>query len=85
MSNLLSFVSPLEFLLRYTVIGGTVLAIIGLAVILLAKRVTMAVRKQDTINKQDKVYLTMIIIGVALLLLGMIVIALPVDATFYTI
>ncbi len=85
MSTLLSFVNPLEFLLRYTVIGGTVLAIIGLAICLLAKRITMAVRKQDSINKQDRVYLALLITGIAFMLIGMIVIALPVDATLYTL
>ena len=42
MSTLLSFEKPAEFLLRYTVITGIVLAIIGVAICFMAKRITMA-------------------------------------------
>ena len=81
---LLSFVNPLEFLLRYTVITGVILAIIGVAIFMLAKRITMARRKQDEINKNDRLYITLCLIGLAFILIGMIFIALPIDATFYT-
>jgi len=85
MNLLLSFVNPLEFLLRYTVITGTIIAVFGLAFCLLAKRITMAVRKQDQISKSDKLYTTLMFLGLGFILIGMIVIALPVDATFYKI
>ncbi len=77
------FESPLEFLLRYTVIAGVIVAIIGLALCLIAKRITMAVRKSDDVSKNDKVYRSVLFTGIALILIGMIIIALPIEATFY--
>ncbi len=83
MSNLLSFSSPLEFLLRYTVITGAFIAIIGLAIVFMAKRITMAVRKQDTLDKSDKLYITLFVVGIIILLVGAIVMVLPVGDTLY--
>ncbi len=74
---------PFEFLLRYTVIAGMLVAIIGAAICMMAKRITMAKRQQVEVNKNDKLYSTLIIVGVLLLLAGMIIIALPFKATFY--
>ncbi len=85
MNTLLSFESPLEFLLRYTVITGIVLAVIGVAICFMAKRITMAKRKQDEISKNDKLYIGLMITGLSLILLGMIIIALPINATFYNL
>ncbi|MFQ6752416.1 MAG: hypothetical protein ACLRFL_02480 [Clostridia bacterium] len=84
MSTILSFEGPLEFLLRYTVITGMIIAIIGVAICLIAKRVTMAIRNQDTIDKKDNIYVAMMLIGLILILVAMIVIALPIEGTFYT-
>ena len=83
MSLLLSFSSPLEFLLRYTVITGIIIAIIGTAICMLAKRITIAKRDQDFVSKGDRLYSTLMFLGIALILVGMIFIALPIDATFY--
>ncbi|MBR6778816.1 MAG: hypothetical protein IKM43_01515 [Clostridia bacterium] len=85
MSTLLSFVSPLEFLLRYTVITGVLIAIAGVALCLMAKRITMLKRKQDEINKSDRLYITLMLVGLGFILIGMIIIALPIDATFYIV
>ena len=83
MSLLMSFESPLEFLLRYTVIAGIIVAIVGTAICMLAKRITMAKRDQDYVDKSDKLYSTLQMLGLAFILIGMIMIALPIDATFY--
>ena len=83
MSTILSFVSPWEFLLRYTVIIGIILAIAGVAICLMAKRITMAVRNTDTINNRDKLYSGLIFAGVGLILVAMVIIALPIEATLY--
>ncbi len=85
MSNILSFVSPWEFILRYTVITGMVLAIIGTAILFMARKITLAKRNTDTLDKSDKLYQALLFVGVAFILVGMICIALPVDATFYRI
>lgn len=83
MSLILSFVNPLEFLLRYTVIAGMIIAAIGVAMCMLAARITNAVRDTEKVNKQDKLYVALMMIGLCLLLLGLIVIALPINGTFY--
>ena len=74
---------PFEFLLRYTVLSGIFIAVIGVAICMMAKRITMAKRQQVEINKNDKFYFGLIFVGVALLLIGMIVMVLPFEATLY--
>ena len=74
---------PLEFLLRYTVITGVIIAIIGTALCMTAKRITMAKRKQVEIDKKDRLYATLIYLGLAFILIGMIIMVLPIEATFY--
>lgn len=83
MSTLLSFVSIWEFILRYTVIAGIVVSAIGVAICMLSKRITMAKRHSDSIMKNDKLYQGLVIVGVCLILLGLILIALPIENTFY--
>ena len=83
MSTFLSFVSPLEFLLRYTVITGIVIAVIGASICFMAKRITMAKRKSDEISKSDRLYVGLMVTGICFILVGMIIMVLPIDATFY--
>lgn len=85
MSLLMSFVNPLEFILRYTVIIGSIVCVFGVALCLLSKRITMAVRNTDQINRSDRIYSTLMMIGLALILVGMIIIVLPIEGTFYKI
>lgn len=74
---------PLEFILRYTVITGIVFAIIGTAICMTAKRATMAKRKQVEISKNDKFYTALICLGIMFILVGMIIMVLPIEVTFY--
>ena len=85
MSFILSFVNPLEFLLRYTVIAGIIVAAIGVAICLTAKRIVMAKRKTTTIDRKDRLYTTLMLLGLGLLLVGMIIMVLPIEATFYVV
>jgi len=85
MSLLMSFVNPLEFILRYTVITGIIICVCGVALCLMCKRIVMAVKKQDVINKSDRAYTTIMLLGLAFILIGMIIMVLPIEATFYTI
>lgn len=85
MSNILSFVSPLEFLLRYTVITGLALAIIGTSILFMAKSIVKAKHNTDTVSKNDKLYLALLFTGIAFILIGMIVMALPINNTFYRV
>ena len=83
MNMFLSFVSPMEFLLRYTVICGIIIAIIGTVLCFTAKRFTLFKRKTEELDKTDKLYVALMLLGVSFVLMGMIVIALPIEATFY--
>ena len=83
MSLILSFESPLEFLLRCSVLLGMAIAIVGTATCMLAKRITMAKRNTDEINKNDRFYVGLMLFGLSLILIGIVVIALPIEATFY--
>ena len=74
---------PLEFLLRYNVLLGIAFAIIGTAVCMLAKRITMAKRSQVEIDRKDSFYVTLRFVGLGLILFGMILIALPLEGTLY--
>ena len=74
---------PLDFLLRYTVIAGVIIMIIGTSLCMTAKRVTMAVKKQVEINKKDRMYATLMLLGLAFIMIGMIIMVLPIEATFY--
>ena len=85
MSMILSFVSPWEFILRYTVLVGMVIMAFGVATLLLAKKITMVKRKSDLIDKNDKLYVGLIFVATALILLGMIISVLPVEATLYKV
>ena len=81
--TLLLAMEPLDFLLRYTVITGTVFAIIGTAICMMAKRITMAKRKQVEISPKDKLYTGLILLGVSFILIGMIIMVLPIEISFY--
>lgn len=85
MSLILSFVNPLEFLLRYTVITGVIVCAIGVAVCLMAKRIVLAVRKTDYVDGKDKLFTTIMLLGLGFILAGMIIMVLPIEATFYVI
>lgn len=75
MSKLLQFVSIWEFLLRYTVIAGVIVAILGVTCCFSAKMFSK--------NNADKNYSRLIIAGIVLILLGMIIMVLPIEATLY--
>lgn len=85
MSFILSFANPLEFILRYTVLVGIAFAVIGAAICFMAKRITMAKRNVAEVNKQDKLYTTLLLVGISLILIGMIVMVLPIEGTFYKV
>ncbi len=82
---ILSFVSPWEFILRYTVIVGMILMAFGVATLLLAKKITIVKRKSEVVDKNDKIYVALMYIGIGLILLGMIIAVLPVEATLYKV
>ena len=74
---------PLDFLLRYNVIIGIFFAIVGTAITMMAKRITMSKRQQVEIDSKDKLYTGLKLVGLVFILLGMICIALPFETSFY--
>ncbi len=71
--SLLAFVDLLTRLNQVNVIIGIILAVVGLSVIFLAKRFTVAVRKTDDVDDNDRLYVTLKMIGLILVVAGMIV------------
>lgn len=63
----------LEFLSTGYRIVGLVLAALGLATALLARRITKAVRKAETVSNDDKVYVGLLAFALCLLLAGLLV------------
>ena len=51
-------------------IFSIIFAAFGMAIILLAKRITKLVRKTETLNDDDRLYNTLKIVGVCLILLA---------------
>ena len=85
MSLVLAFVSPLEFLLRYTVIIGMIISSLGVAVCFMSKSLALKKSQKEQLDKTDKFYVRVVSIGFSLILAGMIVMILPFEATFYVV
>ena len=66
-----------EFIQKGNVILGLVLAVLGLACILLARSIATSIRGTKNIKGNDSIFLGCTIAGLVVLLLGMILIALP--------
>lgn len=56
-----------------TVIAGIIFAIIGLVLCVLARRIARAIRKSDTIDDHDTVYLVFKAIGLACLFVALLI------------
>ena len=85
MNLVLSFVSPLEFLLRYTVIIGMIVSAIGVAICVMSKKLTLSKTQKEELDKSDKFYIKIVSIGFSLILAGMIIMILPFEGTFYVV
>lgn len=70
---LLSFDSFIELFSHTNVVVGIILAILGFSIVLLAKRVTLAVRKKDKIENNDNLYLGLLGVALLLILVGLLV------------
>ncbi len=71
MSNLLG-VSIDQFLGQPLIAVGVILLIIGLVTIVLAKRITRVARQSNKISNSDKLYVTLKIVGLLVMLAGFI-------------
>lgn len=62
-----------DYLLTPARIAGLSLIIIGVALAFLAKRLTRVIKKQDIVEKGDKMYASILLFSLVLILGGMIV------------
>lgn len=62
-----------DYLLTPARIAGLSLIIIGVALAFLAKRLTRVIKKQDMVEKGDKLYASILLFSLVLILGGMIV------------
>ncbi len=67
-----------EFILRVNVILGIILSMLGIAVAILARRLSQVIERTGEINRVSKTYLWTKVIGLTMLLVGMVLIAWPV-------
>lgn len=62
-----------EYLLAPARLAGLTLIIIGIAIVLISKKLTRVIKKQSEIDKDDKTYLTVLTVGFVLILAGMVI------------
>lgn len=66
-------ISFIDMILRPATITSIILMILGLSLCFLAGRITRLVRKSSNISSDDKLLLTLKVIGLVILLMGLIV------------
>ena len=74
--SLLMFMDLDEWFPNPIAVVGVVLAAVGLAMALIARRVTVAVRGTRDIKNDDKVFLSIKVFGLIVILVGLILVAL---------
>lgn len=74
--SLLMFMDLDEWFSNPMAVVGVVLAAVGLAMALIARRVTVAVRGTRDIKSDDKVFLSIKVFGLIVILVGLILVAL---------
>lgn len=66
-----------EFIQKGNVIIGIILAILGVGCWLLARNITVAIRKTEVVKPNDAILIGLKVAGLVALLLGMVLIAIP--------
>lgn len=74
---------PLEFVLRYNVIAAMLIAGVGVGLLFSAKKITKFNQKIEKVEKDNKFYQKIQAAGWLLVLIGMIVMILPFEATLF--
>lgn len=72
MSNLLAFVDLMTRLHQVNVIVGIVLSAVGIALALLARRITRAIKKNQEVADDNKLFITFKAIGLILVIAGLV-------------
>lgn len=62
-----------EWLLSPVRIAGLSLVILGIAIVLVAKKLTRVIKKQSQVDKDDPTYIKILTVGFVLILAGMVV------------
>lgn len=81
--NSLLGVSLIQFISQPLIAIGLILLIIGLATVVLAKRVTRVSRQSDKVENDDRMFVAFKVIGLLLMLAGFICIS--VDIIMYIV
>ena len=76
MSNLLG-VTLIEFLQRPNVLVAIFLAVIGITLAILSRRITRSVRKSKDIADNDGLFVGLKITGLVMILIGLILMVIP--------
>ena len=74
--SMLMFMDLDEWFANPMAVVGVVLAAVGLAMALIARRVTVAVRGTRDIKSDDKVFLSIKVFGLIVILVGLVLVAL---------
>ena len=74
---------PMEFVLRYNVIAAMIVAGIGVGLLFSAKRITRHTQKINTVEKDNKFLQKIQAVGWLLVLIGMIIMILPFEASLF--
>ena len=74
---------PMEFVLRYNVIVAMLIAGVGVGLLFSAKKITKYNQKIDKVEKDNKFYQKIQAAGWLLVLIGMIIMILPFEATLF--
>ena len=77
MFNLLG-VSIDQFLSRPLIVVGLILIIIGLATVILSKRITRVARQTNNVSNSDRIYVFLKVLGLILMLAGFICISIDI-------
>lgn len=62
-----------EYILSAARIAGLSFIILGIATVLIAKKLTRVIKKQSEVDKSDRTYLIILTVGFVLILAGMVV------------
>ena len=71
-------VSLIQFISKPLIAVGLILIVIGLATVVLAKRITRVARQSNSVSNSDRLYVFLKILGLVLILAGFICISIDI-------
>ena len=73
-----------EYILAPARIVGLAMIAVGIAIALLAKRLTRVIKKQSEVDKSDRTFVTILTVALVIILCGMIVCCFQIIKYFYS-